>query len=90
MLQKINKEESPAEAEELVEIFSPSELEILISGKSEIDVEDLKKHTKLRELNKDDIIVKWFWEIVENMDQDTLANLLFFITGMVRTRYLNF
>mmetsp|Transcript_39276 Transcript_39276/g.34966 ORF Transcript_39276/g.34966 Transcript_39276/m.34966 type:complete len:319 (-) Transcript_39276:3002-3958(-) len=67
--------------EELVEIFSPSELEILISGKSEIDVEDLKKHTKLRELNKDDIIVKWFWEIVENMDQDTLANLLFFITG---------
>jgi len=69
--------------QDIMEMFSPGELEILISGQSEIDVEDLKNHAKYSNLHKDDPIVKWFWEIVENMDQITLANLLFFITGIM-------
>lgn len=67
--------------EELAKIFSSGELEILISGKSEIDIQDLMKYATYRELNKDSLLVQWFWEIVQIMDQNMLANLLFFITG---------
>lgn len=54
--------------EELIEIFSPAEIEILICGKTEIDLEDLKKYTKYKEISKDDKLVVWFWEILETMD----------------------
>ena len=67
--------------EDLVKLFSSAELEILISGKSEIDILDLKNFATYREISKDSHLVQWFWEIVEIMDQNLLANLLFFITG---------
>ena len=69
--------------EQLTKLFSASELEILISGKSEIKVEDLKKYTKYQGLSAECLQVKWFWEILEAMDQTTLASLLFFITGRI-------
>lgn len=64
-----------------LDIFSPGEIDILISGKSEIDREDFKKNTIYKDLSKQSDLVSWFWDIVEIMDQDMLANLLFFITG---------
>ena len=67
--------------EHLAKLFSSGELEILISGKSEIDIQDLMKYTTYQDLNKDSLIVQWFWEIIAIMDQNMLANLLFFITG---------
>lgn len=69
--------------EDLVKLFSSAELEILISGKSEIDIQDLKNFATYREISKESHLVNWFWEIVEIMDQNLLANLLFFITGSV-------
>lgn len=68
--------------EHLMRMFSPGEIEILISGKSEIDIEDLKKYTTYRDIARDGLLVTWFWEIIECMDQNLLANLLFFITGI--------
>jgi hypothetical protein len=65
----------------LLELFSAGEIEILISGKSDIDKQDLKAHALYKEISKENILVQWFWEIVETLDQDMLANLLFFITG---------
>lgn len=67
--------------EKLLKLFSSGELEILISGQSEIDIGDLKKYAVSKDMGKDHPLVKWFWEIVEIMDQPMLANLLFFITG---------
>ena len=66
---------------DIVDLFSSGELGILICGKSEIEVEELKKYAGYRSINKDSPQVKWFWEIVEAMDQNMLAKLLFFITG---------
>jgi len=67
--------------EHLAKLFASGELEILISGKSELDLQDLMKNTTYRDLNKESLLVQWFWEIVATMDQIMLANLLFFITG---------
>ena len=67
--------------EDLVRIFTPSELGLLISGKSEIDVSDFKKYTRYNDYKSDHQVITWFWEIVEEMNQNMLANLLFFITG---------
>ena len=62
-------------------IFSPGELAILISGRSEIDVNDLCTNARYSGYAKDEQIVIWFWEIVQDMSQSLRASLLFFITG---------
>ena len=65
-----------------MKVFSSGELAILISGQPEVDVVDLKDHTRYGGgYSKDNKLIEWFWEIVESMDQAMLANLLFFITG---------
>lgn len=66
---------------EMTKLFSANELEMLICGKSIIDVADLKQCTRYHGLSRNCSQVKWFWEILEDMDQTTLASLLFFITG---------
>ena len=65
----------------LLDIFSSGEVGILISGTSEIDVQDLIRHTVCKGINRTTQRVQWFWEIIQGMDQIMLANLLFFITG---------
>jgi len=67
--------------EEAIKLFTPAELGTLISGKREIDFEDLKEHADYEGFTRTHQIVVWFWEIVKNWDQEMLANLLFFITG---------
>ena len=67
--------------EEAIKLFTAAELGILISGKQEIDFEDLKQYAEYEGLDKDSLLVTWFWEIVQTMDQGMLASLLFFITG---------
>ena len=67
---------------DVIKIFSSSELESLISGQSEIDVNDFKKYLNVSELSGDKIqLVQWFKDILDLMDQSLLANLIFFITG---------
>ena len=69
----------PADA---MKVFSSGELAILISGQPEVNVADLKEHTLYGGgHSRDSKLVEWFWEAVESMDQATLANLVFFITG---------
>ena len=66
---------------DLVSIFSSGEVGILISGKSEIDAEDMIRYTVYSGTNRSTQRIQWFRDIVRNMDQSMLANLLFFITG---------
>ena len=72
--------------ENAIKLFSSRELGILIAGKSEIDIQDLKAHALYREISKESLLVQWFWEMVEIMDQNMLANLLFFVTGSFSLR----
>jgi len=75
---------------EYLDLFSPSELSILIAGIPEIDFEDLKKNAKLEGLSADSQIVKWLWEIVAEFSQKELAALVFFMSGSIKIPYGGF
>lgn len=66
---------------ELVAIFDEQELELLISGLPEIDVDDWKAHTEYHNYNANSPQVTWFWRIVRGMSNEERAKLLQFVTG---------
>lgn len=70
--------------QELVQVFDEKELELLIGGLSEIDVEDWKKHTDYRGYQESDEVIKWFWQVVSEWESDQRARLLQFTTGTSR------
>ena len=48
---------------ELVNVFDERELELLIGGISEIDMDDWKKHTDYRSYKEDDEVIIMFWKV---------------------------
>lgn len=70
--------------QELVNVFDERELELLIGGLSEIDVEDWKKHTDYRGYQESDQVIQWFWQCIKEWDSEQKARLLQFTTGTSR------
>ena len=50
-------------AQDLIAIFNDGELELLISGLPEIDVEDLRAHTDYTGYSQATPVIRWFWEV---------------------------
>jgi len=50
--------------QEWISYFDAKELELLISGIPEVDVEDMKRNTDYSGYSPSDQIIVWFWEIV--------------------------
>lgn len=48
---------------ELVNVFDERELELLIGGIADIDVEDWKKHTDYRGYTEQDEVIRNFWTV---------------------------
>ncbi|CAG8491634.1 2216_t:CDS:10, partial [Scutellospora calospora] len=48
--------------QELIAVFDERELELLIGGIAEIDVDDWKKHTDYRGYTESDDVIQWFWK----------------------------
>lgn len=48
---------------ELITVFDERELELLIGGIADIDVDDWKKNTEYRGYTEGDEVVKWFWKV---------------------------
>ncbi|GAB5590341.1 hypothetical protein Unana1_05241 [Umbelopsis nana] len=70
--------------QELINVFDERELELLIGGIAEIDVEDWKKHTDYRGYTEQDDVVQWFWKCVKSWDSEKKSRLLQFTTGTSR------
>lgn len=70
--------------QELVNVFDERELELLIGGLAEIDVEDWKKHTDYRGYQESDQVIQWFWRCIKEWDSEQKARLLQFTTGTSR------
>lgn len=70
--------------QELVNVFDERELELLIGGLAEIDVEDWKKHTDYRGYSETDQVIQWFWKCIKEWDSEQKARLLQFTTGTSR------
>ncbi len=68
-------------SDSLIKLFLPYELESLICGQSGVDLKDLIQNVQYRDCSKSDPLITWFWEVVEEFDQEERMSLLFFITG---------
>lgn len=69
---------------ELVNVFDERELELLIGGIAEIDVDDWKKHTDYRGYAESDEVIKFFWQTIRSWDGEQKSRLLQFATGTSR------
>ena len=71
--------------EPILTIFDFQELELLMCGLPEIDLHDWRNNTEYSgEFDRggaSNDVVSWFWEVVEEMDQEMRARLLQFVTG---------
>ncbi|KAJ1257365.1 hypothetical protein BS78_K086400 [Paspalum vaginatum] len=66
---------------ELISIFNDKELELLISGLPDIDLDDLKANTEYSGYSIASPVIQWFWEIVQDFSKEDKARFLQFVTG---------
>lgn len=66
---------------EMISVFTPTELELLISGLPEIDIDDLRMHTDYHQYRVTDEIIQWFWNVLRGFSQEEKALFLQFVTG---------
>lgn len=67
----------------MLSIFDHQELELLICGLPEIDVEDWHSHTTYVG-QVDDTVISWFWNIIREFTNEERSRLLQFTTGSAR------
>ncbi|KAH9923973.1 ubiquitin-protein ligase [Epithele typhae] len=70
--------------QDLINVFDERELELLIGGMSEIDVDDWIKFTDYRGYEVNDEVVQWFWKCVRSWPAERKSRLLQFATGTSR------
>ncbi|CAE8676291.1 unnamed protein product [Polarella glacialis] len=68
----------------LLALFDDKELELLISGLPEIDIEDLKANTEYHNYTSATEQVQWFWKVLTEFSQEQRAWFLQFATGTSR------
>ncbi|CAD6579923.1 MAG: hypothetical protein CYPHOPRED_001043 [Cyphobasidiales sp. Tagirdzhanova-0007] len=69
---------------QLIQLFSDSELELLISGLPDIDVDEWRANSTYHNISATSNSVTWFWRAVRSLDQTERAKLLQFCTGSSR------
>nr|XP_033793146.1 E3 ubiquitin-protein ligase HACE1 isoform X1 [Geotrypetes seraphini] len=75
----------------LIQLFDEYELELLLSGMPEIDVQDWIRNTEYTSgYERDDPVIQWFWEVVQELTQEERILLLQFVTGSSRVPHGGF
>jgi len=69
---------------DLLNDFDEHELELLIGGTSEIDIDDWKEFTDYIGYEKTNQVVEWFWQCVRSWPAERRSSLLQFATGTSR------
>uniref|UniRef100_A0A8C3MP93 E3 ubiquitin-protein ligase n=1 Tax=Geospiza parvula TaxID=87175 RepID=A0A8C3MP93_GEOPR len=64
--------------------FDEKELELMLCGMQEIDMNDWQKNTIYRHYTKNSKQIQWFWQVVKEMDNEKRIRLLQFVTGTCR------
>lgn len=70
--------------QELINVFDERELELLIGGIADMDVDDWKKHTDYRGYTETDEVIQMFFKLITSWDNEKRARLLQFVTGTSR------
>ncbi|GAB1600875.1 E3 ubiquitin-protein ligase HECW2-like [Argonauta hians] len=75
----------------LVSAFDARELELVIAGTVEIDINDWRKNTEYRSGYHDQhLVIQWFWAAIEKFDNERRLRLLQFVTGTSSIPYEGF
>ncbi|XP_029359393.1 E3 ubiquitin-protein ligase HACE1 isoform X2 [Echeneis naucrates] len=75
----------------LIQLFDEYELELLLSGMPEIDVQDWYKNTEYTSgYDPQDPVIQWFWKVVNSLTQEERVLLLQFVTGSSRVPHGGF
>ncbi|XP_047667631.1 E3 ubiquitin-protein ligase HECW1 isoform X5 [Tachysurus fulvidraco] len=75
----------------LVSVFDARELELVIAGTAEIDLNDWRSNTEYRGGYHDGhIVIRWFWAVVEHFNNEQRLRLLQFVTGTSSVPYEGF
>jgi len=69
---------------EWLQYFDERELELMLCGMQEVDVDDWQRNTIYRHYAKTSKQVQWFWTFVKKMDNETRSRLLQFVCGTCR------
>ncbi|CAN9507050.1 unnamed protein product [Ophioblennius macclurei] len=71
--------------QDLIKIFDENELELLMCGLGDVDVNDWRANTKYKNgYNANHVVIQWFWKTVLVMDAEKRIRLLQFVTGTSR------
>ncbi|KAG6504116.1 hypothetical protein ZIOFF_036446 [Zingiber officinale] len=65
---------------ELILIFNDKELELLLSGLPEIDLDDLQANTEYTGYSAASTVIQWFWEVVKSFNKEDMERLQKFVT----------
>lgn len=70
---------------DVIKIFDENELELLMCGLGDVDVNDWKENTKYKNgYCSNHVVIQWFWKTVLLMDAEKRIRLLQFVTGTSR------
>jgi len=69
---------------EWLQYFDERELELMLTGMQEIDVDDWQRNTVYRHYTKTSKQVTWFWQFVRSCDHEKRSRLLQFVCGTCR------
>nr|XP_010929754.2 LOW QUALITY PROTEIN: E3 ubiquitin-protein ligase UPL2-like [Elaeis guineensis] len=67
--------------QDLISIFNDKELELLISGLPDIDLDDLRANTEYSGYSNASPVSQWFWEVLQGFSKEDKARFLQFVTG---------
>ena len=66
---------------QLIRLFDEQELELLISGMPDIDIDDWRGNTGYQGYTASSPQIQWFWRAVRSFTREERAKLLQFVTG---------
>ncbi|WWC91853.1 uncharacterized protein L201_006800 [Kwoniella dendrophila CBS 6074] len=69
---------------QIIQIFEPDQLELLISGITTVDVDELKNATQLSGWKATDPEISWFWRALRSFSQEERSRFLMFVTSSSR------
>lgn len=67
-----------------IQILDEREVELLLCGISKIDVIDWQRNTIYKHYSENSKQIQWFWQFVQEINDEQRARLLQFVTGTCR------
>lgn len=67
-----------------LQYFDERELELILVGIQDFDINDWQEHTIYRNYRRSDKQIQWFWQFVRDISDEQRSRLLQFVTGTCR------